>query len=259
MTKKNKTALITGGRRGIGLGIARCLAKEGLNLAICGLHKETETLPIIKELRDLGAEVLYSQVDISKKNDREKLVDTIKKHFGRLDVLVNNAGIAPAERTDILKTGEESFEKLIKVNLQGPYFLTQLVARWMIEQKKTEPVFPGCIINISSVSATIASPRRGDYCLSKAAISMATKLWATRLAEYNIPVYEIQPGLIKTDMTVPVTEKYEKLISEGLLLQARWGTPEDVGKAVAMMVRGDIAYSTGQVLVVDGGLTLRRL
>jgi len=172
---------------------------------------------------------------------------------------VNNAGVAPKIRADILEASEESFEQLIRINLQGPYFLTQRVANWMIEQKKTMPGFAGCIINITSISATVASTNRGDYCLTKAAMSMSTKLWAVRLAEFDIPVYEVRPGIIRTDMTAPVQEKYDKLIAEGLLLQPRWGLPEDVGKAVAMLARGDLPYSTGAVLVVDGGLTLQRL
>jgi len=147
----------------------------------------------------------------------------------------------------------------MKINLQGPYFLTQAVAKWMIAQKDADPNFRGCIVNISSISATVASPSRGEYCISKAGVSMATKLWAARLGEFNIPVYEIRPGIIQTDMTAAVREKYDKLIAEGLLLQARWGLPEDVGRAVAMLVRGDLAYSTGQVILVDGGLTVQRL
>jgi 3-oxoacyl-[acyl-carrier protein] reductase len=176
-----------------------------------------------------------------------------------LHVLVNNAGVAPKVRADILEASEESFERLIKINLQGPYFLTQAVANWMVSQKNADPAFEGCIVNISSISASVASPNRGEYCISKAGISMATKLWAVRLSEFGIPVYEVRPGIIKTDMTAAVQAKYDALIAEGLLLQPRWGLPEDVGRAVAMLVRGDMAYSTGQVFVVDGGLTVERL
>ena len=152
-----------------------------------------------------------------------------------------------------------SFERLIRINLQGPYFLTQAVANWLIEETRAEREFSGCIVNISSVSAAVASPSRGEYCISKAGVSMATKLWAARLAEYGIPVYEIRPGIIKTEMTAPVQEKYDRLIAGGLVPQARWGLPEDIGKAVAMLVRGDLAYSTGQVLFVDGGQTIQQL
>ncbi len=254
-----KVALVTGGIRGIGLGIARCLAQEGLNIVICDLNREKEIAQVLDELRETGTEVFYCRADISRAGDRTNLLKSIRKRWGRLDVLVNNAGVAPKARADILEASELSFERLIKINLQGPYFLTQLVARWMIQQKKTRPDFSGCIINISSVSASRASTHRGDYCLSKAGVSMATKLWATRLAQYAIPVYEIQPGIIQTGMTAPVKGKYDRLIKQGLLLQARWGLPEDVGKVAAMMVRGDVAYSPGQVIMVDGGLTIPRL
>ncbi len=167
--------------------------------------------------------------------------------------------MAPAIRADILEATEESFERLIRINLQGPYFLTQLAARWMVEQKKADPAFAGAIVNVSSISSTVASTSRGEYCISKAGVSMATQLWAARLGEFGIPVYEVRPGIIKTDMTSAVTAKYDKLIAEGLLVQSRWGLPDDVGKAVAMLARGDLPYSTGQVLTVDGGLTLERL
>jgi len=162
-------------------------------------------------------------------------------------------------RADILEASEESFQRLMRINLQGPYFLTQAAANWMIEQSRSNRLFRGCIVNISSISATVASPSRGEYCISKAGVSMATQLWATRLGEFGIGVYEVRPGVIKTDMTAPVTEKYDKLIAEGLCVQPRWGMPEDVGRAVAMLVRGDLPYSTGQVIMVDGGMTLQRL
>jgi 3-oxoacyl-[acyl-carrier protein] reductase len=259
MTERKRVVLVTGGRRGIGLGIARCLARDGLNISICDLPEEKEVQDELAGLHDLGAETLYVQADISDAGAREKIVDAIRDRFDRLDVLVNNAGVAPKDRADILEATEESFEQLMKINLQGPYFLTQLIAGWMIEQKKAESDYRGCIVNISSVSATVASTSRGDYCISKAGISMATKLWAARLAEFDIPVYEIRPGIIMTDMTAPVKEKYDKLIAEGLIPQARWGQPEDIGKAVAMMARGDIAYSTGDVIMVDGGMSIQRL
>jgi NAD(P)-dependent dehydrogenase (short-subunit alcohol dehydrogenase family) len=213
----------------------------------------------IGELQDLGAQVLYCQADIARREARAALLEAVKRRYGRLNVLVNNAGMAPRVRADLLEASEESFEELMRVNLQGPYFLTQAVARWMVEQKGREPGFRGCIVNISSISATVASPSRGEYCLSKAALSAATRLWAVRLAEFGIPVYEVRPGIIKTDMTAAVQARYDRLIAEGLLLQGRWGLPEDVGRAVAMLARGDLPYSTGQVLLVDGGLTVPRL
>ena len=172
---------------------------------------------------------------------------------------MNNAGVAPNVRADLLDATEESFDRVLSINLKGPYFLTQLVARYMIEQKNANAAFAGCIVNIGSVSATIASINRGDYCISKAGVAMATALWAARLGEFDIPVYEIRPGIISTDMTAGVKERYDKLIAAGLLVQPRWGLPEDVAKAVAMIVRGDIAYSTGQVIYVDGGMNVRRL
>ena len=254
-----RIALITGAGRGIGLGIARSLAREGCDLAINDVHEESAVTGALAELRALGAHVLYCRADVANAGGRRQMLDTIRAKFGRLHVLVNNAGVAPKVRADVLEATEESFSRLIAINLQGPYFLTQAVASWMIEQKKADPAFAGCIVNVSSVSATVASVSRGDYCISKAGVSMATKLWAARLGEFDLPVYEIRPGIIKTDMTAPVTAKYDKLIAEGLLVQARWGLPEDIGRAVASLVRGDLAYSTGQVVMVDGGQTIARL
>jgi NAD(P)-dependent dehydrogenase (short-subunit alcohol dehydrogenase family) len=255
----SKVALVTGGSRGIGLGVAQALAKDGFDLGICGVRDETAAAEAVESLRALGRKVLYVQADVSIRADRERLVAEMKRHFGRLNVLVNNAGVAPSVRADILEATEESFERLISINLQGPYFLTQAVANWMIEQKQASPAFTGCIINISSISATVASVNRGDYCITKAGVSMATKLFAARLGEYDLPAYEIRPGVIKTDMTSGVTAKYEKLIGEGLMLQARWGVPADVGRAAAMLARGDLSYSTGQVIMVEGGQTVQRL
>ncbi|MGE5550922.1 MAG: 3-ketoacyl-ACP reductase [Bacteroidota bacterium] len=255
----NKVALITGAGRGIGHAIAVCLAREGCNIVVCDIHEEGAVAEPLSALRGHGVEVLYCRADVTDGEARRRMLAEIEARFGRLDVLVNNAGVAPKVRADILEATEESFERVLRVNLQGPYFLTQAAAKWMIAQKRADPGFAGCIVNISSISATVASPSRGEYCLSKAGVSMATKLWAVRLAEFGIPVYEIRPGIIQTEMTAAVREKYDKLIAEGLLLQARWGLPEDVGRAVAMLVRGEIAYSTGQVIMVDGGQTVARL
>ncbi len=254
-----KMALVTGAAQGIGLGIAENLAREGFDLGICDIRQETEAAPALARLRQLGAETFYFQADISSAEARNRLVAETRVKLGRLNVLVNNAGVAPRERKDLLEATEESYEWVMRVNLQGPYFLTQAIANWMIEQQRDSPGFSGCIINISSISATVASTTRGEYCISKAGVAMATSLWAARLAEFGIPVYEIRPGIIQTDMTAAVRAKYDKLISEGLLLQARWGLPEDVGRAVAMLVRGDLAYSTGQVIYVDGGFSVKRL
>ena len=252
-------ALITGGARGIGLGIARALAREGYDLALAGRREAPEVAPPVEELRGLGAKVLYSQADVADPRARARLIEEVRRSLGRLHVLVNNAGVAPRERRDILEASEESFEEILRTNLQGPYFLTQAAARWMIEQKKAAQDYRGSIVNISSVSATMVSVQRGEYCVSKAGVAMATALWAARLAEFGIPVYEVRPGIVKTDMTAPVSARYDTLIAGGLVPQARWGLPDDVGRAVAMLARGELPYSTGQVIVVDGGLTVPRL
>jgi NAD(P)-dependent dehydrogenase (short-subunit alcohol dehydrogenase family) len=255
----NRVALITGGTRGIGLGIAQSLAEEGFDLVLCGRRAEADVLETLDALRETGVSVLYVPADVSSGDDRADLLRAIRARFGRLDVLVNNAGVAPAERRDLLDATEESFERVLRINLQGPYFLTQAVANWMIAQQEDGEDFQGAIINITSISSTVISPNRGEYCVSKAGMSMASQLWAARLAEYNIPVYDVRPGVTRTDMTSGVEEKYDRLIDDGLIPQARWGVPEDVGKAVAMLARGDLPYSTGQVIMVDGGLTLDRL
>ena len=255
----SRVALVTGGARGIGLGVSRALAGEGIDLCLCGRSQNEKVSKSIDELRKSGVTVLYIQADVSSAADRLHLLNSIIRHFGRLDILVNNAGIAPPERKDILEAGEKSFEQVIRVNLQGPYFLTQAAAGYMVKQKSASPDFQGCIVNISSVSAEFASVNRGEYCISKAGIAMATRLWAARLAEFSIPVFEVRPGIIKTNMTSGVTEKYDRLIEEGLTLQGRWGLPDDVGKAVAALVRGDFPYSTGSVFMVDGGMSLQRL
>jgi 3-oxoacyl-[acyl-carrier protein] reductase len=254
-----KVALITGAGRGIGLGIAKALAAEGCDIVVGDIHPREVVAEALDGLRGLGAEVLYCIADVSDPEARAHMLDQIKARFGQLDVLVNNAGVAPRVRADILEASEESYDWVMGINLKGPYFLTQAVANWMIAQQREDEAFQGCIVNISSISATVASPSRGEYCISKAGVSMATKLWAARLGEFGIPVYEIRPGVIKTPMTEVVTAKYDKLIAEGLTIQPRWGFPEDVGKAVAMLVHGDLPYSTGQVIMVDGGMTIGRL
>ena len=251
-----RVALVTGGTRGIGFGVAQALAREGLSLVVCGTRPESD---VRDSIRPLGEDALYCQCDVGDREARARMLSAVKQRFGRLDVLVNNAGVAPKERRDILEATEESFEWLIRTNLQGPYFLTQSAANWMIEQKRADANFAGCIIKVSSISATVASVNRGEYCLSKAGVSMATQLWAARLGEFGITVYEVRPGVIQTDMTAGVQEKYDKLIADGLLVQPRWGLPADIGKACAALARGDFAYSTGQVIQVDGGLTLPRL
>lgn len=255
----SKTALITGGSRGIGLGVATALANEGYNLAINGVRDESKVEKTLSELKLLAGNVVYCQGDISTTESRQAIIEKVKEEFGQLNVLVNNAGVAPKERNDILVATEESFDYVVNTNLKGTYFLTQLAANWMVEEKQSDPEFSGCIINVSSISATVISVNRGEYCIAKSGLSMVTQLYAARLGEFQIPVYEIRPGVIATDMTAGVKEKYDKLFSEGLTVQKRWGIPEDVGKAAAGLVRGDFPYSTGQVIMVDGGLTLQRL
>ncbi|MFO7820650.1 MAG: 3-ketoacyl-ACP reductase [Lentisphaeria bacterium] len=254
-----KTALITGAGRGIGFGIARALAAEDTAIAILDVLPQTDVQENLDQLKATGVPVIYGQGDVTSSADRIATLDKIKAEFGHLNILVNNAGVAPKERKDILEATEESYERLMTINLQGPYFLTQLAANHMVEQKQADPDFAAAIINISSISSTVASPSRGEYCISKAGVSMATKLWAARLGEFNIPAYEIRPGIIQTDMTAAVKGKYDKLISEGLCHQKHWGFPEDIGRAAAMLARGDLAYSTGQVILIDGGMTVQTL
>ena len=254
-----RVALITGGSRGIGFGIARELAKNNFDLAINGTRSTAEVEVALKELRAYGVDVMYCPGDIASSGDRMEMLRQVKDHYGALHVLVNNAGVAPKDRRDILEATEESYDYVMGINLKGSYFLTQKTANWMIEQKKMNAVFKGCIINISSISATVASVNRGEYCISKAGIGMATQLFAVRLGEYDIPVFEVRPGIIQTDMTKGVKEKYDKLIGDGLCVQKRWGEPQDVGKCVASLTKGDFMYSTGQVIMVDGGLTIPRL
>ena len=264
----NPVALITGASRGIGRGIALELAKIGCDLVInyaSNLAAARRTAAdCVSAARAAGQAVRAEicQADISNGADRRKLMQFTKEKLGRLDLLVNNAGVAPEARADILEASEESFDRLIAINLKGPYFLTQLAANCMIEQSRTgvPPVtFHPKIITISSISAYAASVNRGDYCVSKAALAMLTPLYAARLAEHGINVYEIRPGVVQTDMTGLVKEKYDKLIEEGLTPIKRWGTPEDIGKAVVAIAQDLLPFSTGEVINVDGGFHLRRL
>jgi NAD(P)-dependent dehydrogenase (short-subunit alcohol dehydrogenase family) len=264
-----RVAVVTGGTRGIGLGIARALAREGWSLALCGVRPAESVADVLDELRELGArdagaggagvEVSYDIADLSRTDDRGRLVESIRGRHGVVHALVNNAGRAPRARADILEATEESFEEVMRTNLQGPYFLTQQIAGLMVEQKKASPDSAASIVFVTSVSADMASPNRGEYCVSKAGLAMTTKLFALRLAEFAIPVYEIRPGIIATDMTAGVRDIYDRRIADGLIPDRRWGTPEDVGRAAAALLRGDVPYATGTVLHVDGGLTIPRL
>ena len=277
----NQVALVTGASRGIGRGIALELAKLCHDLVINFAGNATAARQTAADCaaaakavgKTIRAETC--QADISISADRTKLIEFTRATYGRLDLLVNNAGVAPNVRADILEGGEESFDRLININVKGPYFLTQLAAKWMIElvgtrstasqisesshgRGGTRPYQPK-IITVSSISAYTASTNRGDYCVSKAALSMLTPLFASRLAEYGINVYEIRPGVIATDMTSTVKEKYDKLIADGMTPLQRWGTPEDIGRAVAAIAGDAFPFSTGEVINVDGGFHLRRL
>ena len=254
-----KTALITGGSRGIGFGIAKALAKEGYNLAINGVRDEAGAAEALNELRELGAEVAYCQGSIASAGDREAIIEKAYSVFGQINLLVNNAGIAPRVRLDILETTVENYQEVMTTNLEGPFFFTQAVGKRMAAARQDNHAFEAAIIFVTSISATVASVNRGEYCISKAGLAMTNLLFAVRMAEYNIPVYEIRPGIISTDMTSKVQEKYDNLFQSGFALQPRWGTPEDVGKAVASLTRGDFPYSTGQVIGVDGGMLIDRL
>jgi len=252
-----RSALVTGGSRGIGLGIAERLLTDGYHVVINGLRAPKAVKETTEELSRLG-DITYVAADVGTVDGRNRLVSETLAAVGRLDVLVNNAGITSPGRKDILEATEEDLDTVLSVNLKGPFLLTQMVARHMIEERESDPEFRGRIVNITSISAVLATPNRSEYCISKAGLSMTTSLWATRLAEYGIDVFEVRPGVIQTDMTAPVTEKYETLIKDGLTLERRFGMPEDVAAVVAALAAGDIPYSTGQILTVDGGLTVGR-
>jgi len=249
-----RTAIVTGGTRGIGLGIATALAAEGWQLVVSGVRPAADVIATIEALTAAGAPVHYCASDIAVAGDRARLVAESLERFGAIDGLVNNAGRAPAVRADILDAGEDSFETLLRTNLQGPYFLTQLVARHMLERGTGAGV-----VFVTSVSAELASINRGDYCVSKAGLAMAARLFALRLAPSAIPVFEVRPGVIATDMTARVKDVYDQRIADGLVPEGRWGTPADVGRVVAALLRGDAPYATGSVIHVDGGLALGRL
>ena len=259
-------AIVTGASRGIGKAIAKELASLGYDLVINhfdftpeGKPDESRASQTQKEIKQLDTKCEASRGDVSSANDRKSLIALAKSKFGRTDFLVNNAGVAPLKRLDLLEATEKSFDRVMGINLKGPYFLTQMVANWMIEQRKQHPERAFRIVNTGSISAYTSSPGRGEYCVSKAGITMMTKLYADRLAEYNIGVFEIRPGIIETDMTSVVKDRYDKLIAEGLTPIKRWGRPEDVAKAVGAIAEGRLDFSTGTVINVDGGFHLRRL
>jgi 3-oxoacyl-[acyl-carrier protein] reductase len=254
-----RTALVTGGTRGIGLGIARALAREGWTLALGGTRPHAEVQPAVDELRAAGADVHYLRGDLAQRADRARVLAEARAAVGTVNALVNNAGRGPRVRADLLEATEESFEELVRVNLQGPYFLTQAIARDQVDRRRTDASFEASIVFVTSVSADMASPNRGDYCVSKAGLSMAARLFAARLAAEGIPVFEVRPGIIATDMTAGVRELYDRRITDGLVPEGRWGQPDDVGRAVAALLRGDLPYATGTIVHIDGGLSVPRL
>ncbi|HPD31759.1 MAG TPA: 3-ketoacyl-ACP reductase [Phycisphaerae bacterium] len=257
-------ALVTGAGQGIGRGIALRLAREGHIVVINDVvadpaNTDHGAYEVKRTIEAAGGRAEVFKADIASAEQRLAMIEFIDLQFGRLDLLVNNAGVAPKQRVDILQAGEETFDRLISINLKGPYFLTQLAANRMIAWKKAGRITTPRIVFITSISAYTSSPARGEYCVSKAGLSMAVRLYADRLGEHGIPVIEIRPGIIQTPMTSVVKDKYDKLIAEGLLINRRWGLPEDVAAVVAAVARGDLDYSTGESIEVSGGFNVRRL
>ncbi len=254
-----RTALVTGGSRGIGRGIVLALAAQGWAVVVNYRGNAQAAAETVQAAEVLGSQALAVQADIGDAADRERLVQAALDRFGRLDLLVNNAGMAPRVRLDLLETTEASYDEVLAVNLKGPFFLTQRVARTLIDLAQRGVVAQPAIVNIGSISAYTSSVNRGEYCISKAGLSMMTALFAHRLAEHGINVYEVRPGIIETDMTSAVKGKYDALIGEGLTPIRRWGQPDDVAQAVVAIAEGRLPFSTGEVINVDGGFHLRRL
>ncbi|MBT3671052.1 MAG: 3-ketoacyl-ACP reductase [Chloroflexi bacterium] len=258
--EKSKVAIVTGGSRGIGRGIALSLAEAGWRIVINYRSNDAAANETREEVEKLGGKGFVLQADMGEIDSFSKITDATLSEFGQIDLLVNNAGVGPRARVDMLEVGTESYDEVMGINLRGPFFLTQLVANHMIKLIKDEVITNPKIINVSSISAYTSSPARAEYCISKAGIGMMTALWADRLAEYGINVYEIRPGIIKTDLTSGVKDKYDRLILEqGITPIRRWGLPEDIGKAVMAIASDLLPYSTGEVINVDGGFHLSRL
>jgi NAD(P)-dependent dehydrogenase (short-subunit alcohol dehydrogenase family) len=255
---RKRIALVTGSSRGIGRGIALAVARVGYNVAINYRSNKRAAQSVAKAVLQLGRQTITIQADVSVKDERDRMVDDVLEQYGRIDLLVNNAGLAPPKREDILAAGEEVFDKMIEVNLKGPYFLTQRVANIMIRQVREKRSTRPTIVNISSISAYTSSVMRGGYCVAKSGLRMMTKLFADRLAEYGIQVFEVCPGIIETDMTEMVRDKYDNIIPERVPMN-RWGKPADVGRAVAAIASGFFTFSTGEVINVDGGFHMHRL
>ncbi|MDD7007601.1 MAG: 3-ketoacyl-ACP reductase [Spirochaetales bacterium] len=253
-----KTAVVTGSSRGIGYAIARQLGHDGFNVVIVATGSREKNIDAIRRLEEEGITVGYVQANVADHDDRLRIVSESVQLFGRIDVLVNNAGVAPLVRADLLEMTEESFDRVVGINTKGNMFLTQAVARQMISQEPIEKR-KGVIVNISSCSSVVSSTSRGEYCVSKAGISMLTTLFADRLASEGILVHEVRPGVIATDMTSAVQAKYDRLIEDGLFPIARWGTPEDVAGAVSALVSDKFLYTTGNYIDVDGGFHIKRL
>ncbi len=260
MTKTDKKiAIITGSGRGIGRGIAIQLARVGWNIVINDVGNPEPPQETLELVRAEGSDGIIVLADVTSSVERERLVEETLNSFGRIDLLVNNAGIGPRQRLDILETSEQSMNEVLAVNLIGPFFLTQLVARKMIELVDQKVVEHPKIVNIGSISAFTSSTSRAEYCISKAGVAMTTLLYADRLAKNGINVYEIRPGIIETPMTAGVKDKYDKLIAEGITPIQRWGQPEDIGKAITAIAEDYLPFSTGQVINVDGGFHIQRL
>ena len=254
-----KIAIVTGSRRGIGLATVKKLMSDGYTAVLCDVVEKEEVKNLLEELNRQG-EADYFRCDISVPEDREALMDAVTEKYGRIDALVNNAGVACKQRLDILETTVESVERLLRINLEGTFFMCQAGAKRMIAMKKAGlPDYNPHIVNIASMSSYTSSVSRGEYCMSKAGISMVTKLFADRLAEENISVFEVRPGIIMTDMTAVVKEKYEKLIAEGVTPIRRFGQPEDVANCVSAACSGLLDFGTGTVLNADGGFHIQRL
>lgn len=253
-----KSAIVTGGSRGIGLGIVRQLSKDGYSIVILDVNSKEQYAETFEQLTAEGVDYFYVKGSITEKNDRDLCIAETIKRYGSLDVLVNNAGIAPRERADLLEMSEESFDRLISVNTKGTMFMSQAAAKQMLSQQYRDGR-KGIIVNISSMSAEVSSISRGEYCVSKAGISMLTLLYADRLANEGIFVYEVRPGIIATDMTSGVKAKYDALFEQGICPIKRWGTPEDIANAVSVFCSGKLSYTTGQYIDVDGGFHIKRL